>query len=84
MSYQIETRVDPDHSVDPSYIVHYRITRDGALVQSGMAQYHRQAQHNEIPLGEKLPRATRAAVEKQIETAVANFINQKTGNKRTP
>lgn len=84
MSYQIDVRVDPDHSVDPSYIVHYRITKDGALVHSGITQHHRHAEHNQLPLVGKIPQETRTAVEKRIQESVAEYVKQKHEDQKTP
>jgi hypothetical protein len=76
VSYQIETRVDKDLSLDPSYIVHYQVTKDGTLLGDGIVEYNRQADCNDIPVSENLPPATKKQVQKQIAAAAREYINQ--------
>ncbi len=77
MSYQINVRVDQYHSVDPSYIVHYRVTENGSLVGDGIVQYHRLAAGNDIPVHEKIPPAVREELKREINRAVEDFINRR-------
>lgn len=79
MTYQIAVRVDPDHSVDPSYIVHYRVTDDGRLVGDGIVQYHRLAGANDIPVHENIPPEAREQVKQHIISSVTDYINRKGG-----
>lgn len=76
MGYKIETRVDKDLSCDPSYIVHYEVTRDGTLFSNGVVEYNRQANHNDIPVSKNLPLAARKQVRQQIAAAAQGYINR--------
>jgi len=77
MSYQIAVRVDRDNSVDPSYIIHYRVTDDGSLVGDGIVKYHRLAQSNDIPLHEHIPDLLKQEVREKIIDSVEDYINQR-------
>ncbi|MBF7082191.1 hypothetical protein IT084_04275 [Desulfallas sp. Bu1-1] len=79
MAYRIAVRVDPDHSVDPSYIVHYRVTDDGRMVGDGIVQYHRLAGYNDIPVNENIPPEAREQVKRHIINSVTDYINYKRG-----
>ncbi|WP_027366221.1 hypothetical protein [Desulfotruncus alcoholivorax] len=74
--YQIAVRVDKDNSIDPSYIVHYRVTDEGRLIGDGIVQYHRLADHNDIPINENIPQETREHVKNKIVHSVNDYINQ--------
>lgn len=76
MTLQIETRVNKDLSADPSYIVHYRVAKDGRLLGDGVVEYNRQAGYNDIPVSENIPAPAREQVQKQIAEAAQNHINQ--------
>jgi len=72
--YEIAVRVDKDNSIDPSYIVHYRVTDEGRLIGDGIVQYHRLAENNDIPINENIPWATREQVKNRIVHSVNNYI----------
>jgi len=76
VSYKIETRVDKDLSIDLSYIVHYRVTKDGALIGDGIVDYNRQAAYNDIPVSENIPPSAIKQVRKQIAAETQDYINQ--------
>jgi len=76
VSYQIEARVNKDLSLDPSYIVHYQVTKDGAWLGDGIVEYNRQADCNDIPVSESLPAEARKQVQKQIAAAAQDYINR--------
>lgn len=78
MQHCIEVRVDGDHSVDPSYIVHYRVTDDtGRPLGDGIVQYHRLAAHNDIPVNENLPPTVRDEVRHRVTGAVTEYISRR-------
>ena len=74
--YHIAVRVDKDNSIDPSYIVHYRVTDEGRLIGDGIVQYHRLAAHNDLPINENIPQGTREQVKNKIAQSVNDYINQ--------
>lgn len=76
MAYNIKVRVDDDHSVDPSYIIHYQVTDNESLVGDGTVEYNSQAKHNDIPVNENIPPKLREEVRKQIIKTTKNYINQ--------
>lgn len=75
-AYHIAVRVDKDNSIDPSYIVHYRVTDEGRLIGDGIVQYHRLAEHNDLPINENIPQETREQVKNKIAQSVNDYINQ--------
>ncbi len=76
MDYKIEIRVDKDLSIDPSYIIHYQVTKDGAFISNGIVEYNRQASCNDIPVSENIPPAARKQVQQQIASAAQDYFNQ--------
>lgn len=76
MAYKIEAGVDKNHSIDPSYIVHYRVTDNGHLIGDGTLEYNRQAIHNDIPISENIPATVRKHVQEKIVAVAQNYINQ--------
>ena len=74
--YQIAVRVDKDNSIDPSYIVHYRVTDEGRLIGDGIVQYHRLAEHNDLPVNGDMPQETREHLKNKIVQSVNDYINQ--------
>jgi len=78
MTYQIEVRVDGDHSIDPSYIVHYRVTDNtGQPMGDGIVQYHRLAADNDIPVTDTIPPAARSEVRERVIGAVTDYISRR-------
>jgi len=78
LSYKYEVRVDGELSVDPSYIIHYRVTNgDGRLLGDGIVQYHRLAGENDIPVNENLPPDAVREVRKRVVEKVTDYINQR-------
>ncbi|KAF1084467.1 hypothetical protein SPSYN_02245 [Sporotomaculum syntrophicum] len=76
MSYQIETKVNKDLSIDPSYIVHYRVTRNGTFVGDGIVEYNRQAVSNDLYVSDNIPPEVGKQLQQQITAAVQHYINQ--------
>lgn len=82
MTIEILTRVDPDLSVDPSYIVRYQVFEDGFFLGGGTVQYHRLAEHNDFVIpdtilrrnGSPLPGETRDKIIQGIHEAVRPYI----------
>ncbi|SFR08348.1 hypothetical protein [Desulfoscipio geothermicus] len=74
MTYNVSVRVDKDNSIDPSYIIHYRVTEGERLIGDGIVEYHRQAEHNNIPVSENIPPAYREEVKRQIVEAATRYI----------
>lgn len=77
MTYNVFVRVDKDNSIDPSYIVHYRVTKGERLVGDGIIEYHRQAERNNIPVSENIPPAYREEVRRQIVEAATRYITER-------
>lgn len=78
MKHRIEVRVDGDHSVDPSYIVHYRVTeQSGRPLSDGIVQYHRLAADNDIPINKNIPPAAREEVRQRVIGAVTEYISRR-------
>jgi len=78
MTYRIDVRVDDDHSIDPSYIVHYRVIDDaGRPLGDGIVQYYRLAADNDIPVNKNIPPAARAAVRERVTGAVTDYISRR-------
>jgi len=76
LTYQIDVRVNGDHSIDPSYIVHYRVTdTTGQPLGDGIVQYHRLARNNDIPITDTIPPAARDEVRERVIGAVTGYIS---------
>lgn len=76
MTYRIEVRVDGDHSIDPSYIIHYRVADNaGRPMGDGIVQYHRLAAHNDIPVNDTISPAVRDEIRSRVIGAVTDYIN---------
>jgi hypothetical protein len=81
---EILTEVDRKLSLDPSYIVRYRLFEDGSFIGDGVVQYHREASHNDIAIpgwikkdGSPLPEEILKNIKREIAQAAIQYINQR-------
>lgn len=85
MGIEVKTEVDRALSLDPSYIVRYQVFENGSFIGDGVAQYHREASHNNITIpdwikktdGSPLPLETKKSIKEEITQAAVQYINQK-------
>lgn len=85
MDIEIKTEVDRVLSLDPSYIVRYQLFEDGSFIGDGVAQYHREAGHNDIAIpgwikktdGTPLPNEALKTIKEEIIQAAVQYINQR-------
>jgi hypothetical protein len=81
----IKTEVDRVLSLDPSYIVRYQLFENGSFIGDGVAQYHREASHNDIAIpgwikktdGTPLPDEILKTIKEEIAQAAVQYINQR-------
>lgn len=85
MHIEVKTEVDQGLSLDPSYIVRYQLFEDGSFIGDGVAQYHREARHNDIAIpawikrvdGSPLTNDTLKDIKEEIQQAAIQYINQR-------
>lgn len=85
MNIDIKTEVDRVLSLDPSYIVRYQLFKDGSFIGDGVAQYHREAGHNDIAIpgwitmtdGTPLPDQIQKTIKEEIAQAAVRYIKQR-------